>query len=71
MRHLRQLCCTLVVHCLLVTAVWADDGILHPEGPTPPPPPSTTTGILHPEDPLVAALIDITLDTLTTVTGGF
>jgi hypothetical protein len=73
MRHLRQLCCTLIVHCLLVTAVWADDGILHPEGPTPPPPqpPPATTGTQQPEDPLVVVLGNITLDLYQALTGGF
>ena len=33
MRYLRQVCCTLVMVCLLATVAFADDGIMHPDDP--------------------------------------
>jgi hypothetical protein len=67
MRQLRQLCCTLTLLCVLATAALAD-GIMYPDH-NPPPPPPAQTGIMYPDGPLAAVLIDVTTDLLYAMTG--
>ncbi len=61
MNHLRQLCCTFALACLLAPAALADDGIMHPQ--LDPPPPPAVAGIMHPQDPVdeTQAAIDAAL----------
>lgn len=68
MRHLRQLCCTLTLLCVLATAALADDGIMYPDHNPPPPPPSTP-GIMYPDGPLAMALSEVAADLLCAITG--
>jgi hypothetical protein len=68
MRHLRQLCCTLTLLCVLATAALAD-GIMYPDHNPPPPPPPSTSGIMYPDGPLALVLSEIADDLLCAMTG--
>ena len=67
MRYLRQLCCILTLLCLFATVALADDGIIYPQHPAPPPPPSIT-GIIYPQGSLAVVLEEV-VNLLQTMTG--